>query len=79
MNKEIIINSNLRETRVAITEDQQLVEIFVEHSEDDRLLGAIYKGRIRKVLVSMQAAFVDIGLEEMDGFLPFSGFQWRPL
>jgi ribonuclease G len=71
MKKEIIINSNLRENRVALLEDKRLVELHVEHSEDERLVGGIYKGRISNVVVSIQAAFVDIGLD-LHGFLPFS-------
>ncbi|MBL7032659.1 MAG: Rne/Rng family ribonuclease [Candidatus Delongbacteria bacterium] len=71
MKKEIIINSNLRENRVALLEDKRLVELHVEHSEDERLVGGIYKGRIGNVVVSIQAAFVDIGID-VHGFLPFS-------
>jgi ribonuclease G len=62
MKKEILINSTEYETRVAILEDNQLVELQVERPETERMVGDIYKGIIRTVLPGMQAAFVDIGL-----------------
>ncbi len=71
MVKEIIINSTNEDTRVAILEDRQLVEVFVERPDYERMVGDIYKGRIRKVVKGMQAAFIDIGFEQ-DGFLHFS-------
>jgi len=64
MNKEIIIQSNEDETQVAVLEDDQLVEIYIERSMSDRLVGSIYKGKVENVLPGMQAAFVDIGLEK---------------
>lgn len=71
MKKEIIINSTTSETRIAILEDGMLAELFVERPENERNVGDIYKGVVRKVLPGMRAAFVDIGWE-MDAFLHFS-------
>ena len=71
MKKEIIINSTIEETRIAIIEDSQLVELFVERPENERMVGNIYKGKVSRVLPGMQAAFIDIGLEQ-NGFLHFS-------
>src|SRR5512134_3232029 len=68
MNKEMIIASNGHETRVAILEDDQVAEIFVERERNRGVVGNVYKGRVSKVLPGMQSAFVDIGLER-DGFL----------
>ena len=68
MNKEMIISSNGHETRVAILEDDQLAEIFVEREQNRGVVGNVYKGRVSKVLPGMQSSFVDIGLER-DGFL----------
>jgi ribonuclease G len=62
--KEIVINSTDFETRVAILEDDKLVELQVERADSDRMVGDIYKGRIKSVLPGMQAAFVDIGMEK---------------
>ncbi len=71
MKKEIIINSGSSETRIAMLEDGELVELFVERPENERTLGNIYKGIVRKVVPGMQAAFVNIG-GESDAFLHFS-------
>jgi ribonuclease G len=62
MKKEILVNSTEYETRVAILEENRLVELQVERPDSERMVGDIYKGVIRTVLPGMQAAFVDIGL-----------------
>jgi ribonuclease G len=64
MRREIIINANSSETRIAILEDKDLVEVMVERPEAVRRVGDIYKGRVNAVLPGMQAAFVDLGLEK---------------
>jgi ribonuclease G len=61
MNKQIIVNVTPRETRIAVTEDGQLMELRVEREE--RVVGSIYKGIVQNVLPGMDAAFVDVGLE----------------
>ena len=68
MNKEMIVSSNRHETMVAILEDDQVSEIFIERERQRGVAGDIYKGRVSKVLPGMQCAFVDIGLER-DAFL----------
>jgi ribonuclease G len=68
MNKEMIISSTPHETRVAILEDDQIVEVFIEREHSRGVVGNIYKGRVSKVLPGMQSAFVDLGLER-DAFL----------
>ncbi len=71
MKKEIIINSTNEDTRIAILENGKLVEIFVERPDNERMVGDIYKGRVRRVVKGMQAAFINIGFEQ-DAFLHFS-------
>ena len=68
MNKEMIISSGAHDTRVAILEDDQVVEIFIERENQRGVVGNIYKGRVSKVLPGMQSSFIDIGLER-DAFL----------
>jgi ribonuclease G len=68
MTKEMIISSSAHETRVAILEDDQLAEVFIERERSRGVVGNLYKGRVSKVLPGMQSAFVDLGLER-DGFL----------
>ena len=64
VHKEIVVNVATGETRIAILEDHQLVEIMVERGEGRRIVGDIYKGVVGAVLPGMQAAFVDIGMEK---------------
>jgi ribonuclease G len=64
MKREILINANPRETRVAILEDDQLVELLVDRPEARRMVGDIYIGKVEAVLPGIQAAFVDIGTEK---------------
>src|ERR1051325_6564742 len=68
MNKEMIISSNGHETRVAILEDDQLAELFVEREQNRGVVGNVYKGRVSKGLPGVQSSFIDLGLER-DGFL----------
>lgn len=63
MNREILVQVADEETKVAVVENGQLVEMYVERTPDQRLIGNIYKGVVHNVLPGMQAAFVDIGLE----------------
>ena len=62
--KHILIQISEGETQVAVLEDDQLVEIYVERGADQRLVGNIYNGRIENVLPGMQAAFVNVGLDK---------------
>ncbi|MEW9123742.1 MAG: Rne/Rng family ribonuclease [Thermotaleaceae bacterium] len=62
--KEIIVDISLHQTRVALLEERDLVEIYIERENNRRIVGNIYKGRITNVLPGMQAAFVDIGMEK---------------
>src|SRR5580704_6147327 len=73
MSKELIVATGRHETRVAILEDDQLVEVFHEREKEYSLAGSIHKGRVTRVLPGMQSAFVDIGLER-DAFLYVSDF-----
>ena len=68
MNKEMIISSGDYETRVAILEDDQVVEVFIERENQRGVVGNVYKGRVNKVLPGMQSSFIDVGLER-DAFL----------
>ncbi len=71
MKKDIIINGSSSETRIAILEDDALVEMYVERPESERMVGDIYKGRVDNVVQAIQAAFVNVGLGQ-NGFLPFA-------
>lgn len=64
MLKEIVVNVGEEETRVAVLEDKVPVEIYIERSLNQRMVGNIFKGRVENVLPGMQAAFVNVGLEK---------------
>jgi ribonuclease G len=64
LKREILINGGQRETRVAILEDDRLVELLVDRPDHRRTVGDIYLGRVEAVLPGIQAAFVDIGQEK---------------
>ncbi|MCM2272647.1 MAG: Rne/Rng family ribonuclease, partial [candidate division Zixibacteria bacterium] len=64
MKTEILINSTEYEKRLAMLEDDKLVELQVERPDTERMVGDIYKAKIKTVLPGMQAAFVDIGMEK---------------
>lgn len=66
--KEILINYEQQERRVAILEDGRLENYFVERAQDRTTVGNIYKGRVETIVPSVGAAFVNIGAEK-NGFL----------
>ncbi|MBN1880076.1 Rne/Rng family ribonuclease [bacterium] len=68
MTRKMYINVAPCFTRIAIVEDDQLAEVYVEGKARHRLLGNVYLGRVTNVLAGIQAAFVDIGMKR-DAFL----------
>ena len=62
--KEVVINSESLETRVAVLEEGKLEEFTIERTEDERLVGSIFKGKVRNLEDGLKAAFVDIGFEK---------------
>jgi ribonuclease G len=74
--KEIMISVSSTETRIAILEEGNLVELFFENLENERMVGDIYKGRVSNVVEAVHAAFIEIGLEQ-NGFLSFSDLGER--
>lgn len=71
MKREILISASAKESRVAILEDGELVELMIDRPDANRLVGDIYLGRVTAVLPGIQAAFVDIGTGKA-GFLHVS-------
>jgi len=62
--REIVVNAEKLETRVAVVENGRVEEFLVEHPAEERLVGSIFKGRIQNLEHDLQAAFVDIGLKK---------------
>ncbi len=64
MFKQLVINDIEFETRVALVEDGTIAEIFIERHDESDIAGNIYKGKVKRVLPGMQAAFIDIGMKQ---------------
>jgi ribonuclease G len=64
LHKDVIINAESLETRVAVLEEGRLEEFTIERTSDDRLVGSIFKGKVRNLEDGLKAAFVDIGFEK---------------
>ena len=62
--KEVIINAESLETRVAVIEEGKLEEFTIERTTEERLVGSIFKGKVRNLEDGLKAAFVDIGFEK---------------
>ncbi|MCL6473414.1 MAG: Rne/Rng family ribonuclease [Firmicutes bacterium] len=62
-NRELMVSVDDFETRAAVLEDRELVEIYLERREAPSIVGNIYLGRVKDILPGMQAAFIDIGIE----------------
>jgi len=64
IHKEVIINAEVLETRVAVSEEGKLEEFNIERTTEERLVGSIFKGKVRNLEDGLKAAFVDIGFEK---------------
>ena len=62
--RQIIINAESLETRVALLQNGDLEELFIERTSDDRIVGSIFKGKIQNLEDGLQAAFIDIGMKK---------------
>ncbi len=68
MKKEILVNVEFQEKKVAVADDGRLEEFYVERHTDKQLVGSIFKGKVSSIVPGIGAAFIDIGLEK-NGFL----------
>ena len=64
IHKEVVINAETLETRVAVLEEGRLEEFNIERTTEERLVGSIFKGKVRNLEDGLKAAFVDIGFEK---------------
>ena len=64
IHKEVVINAESLETRVAVLEEGKLEEFTIERASDERLVGSIFKGKVKNLEDGLKAAFVDIGFEK---------------
>src|SRR5207247_9739935 len=64
LHNEVIINADTLETRVAVLQEGKLEEFNIERTTEERLVGSIFKGKVRNLEDGLKAAFVDIGFEK---------------
>ena len=62
--KEIIVNAEALENRVAVMEEGQLEEFTIERTTEERIVASVFKGKIKNLEPGLKAAFVDIGFEK---------------
>ncbi len=74
MSTQIYVNVTFNETRVAITENSSLVELYIERKSRPQLVGNIYKGKVGNIIPGMQAAFIDLGIGK-SGFISVEDVQ----
>lgn len=72
MRRELLIEAAGAEARIAVLEDDTVVDLIVERETGESLVGNIYLGRVQRVIAGIAAAFVDIGLPKA-AFLPLRG------
>jgi len=63
LDKQLIINTNPAETRIALLEREHVAELFIERHRERAIVGNIYKGVVNRVLPGMQSSFINIGTE----------------
>ncbi len=71
MKNQIIIHASGKQTRIALLEDGELAQLFIESDENQRTVGNIYVAKVHKVMSGIRAAFIDMGTPK-DAFLHFS-------
>ena len=69
--RKLLINSTMGCTRIALVENDNLIDLFIDRPDHKRMVGNIYKGKVQNIIPGMQAAFVDIGYS-INAFLPFT-------
>lgn len=72
MEKELIISSGGKDTRIALLEDKKLVELHYQKTVNSLAVGDIYLGRVSKLLPGLNAAFINIGQKGKDAFLHYT-------
>ena len=74
ISKEIYINCSICSNRIAVLEDEALVELFIDFPSHTKMVGNIYKGLVQNIIPGIQAAFIDIGYDT-NAFLPLSELE----
>ena len=73
MQYELVVNSSPAQVVLALLKEKKLIEIHQENDDSSFNVGDVYLGKIRKIVPSLNAAFVDVGYEK-DAFLHYHDF-----
>ncbi|MEX2403694.1 MAG: Rne/Rng family ribonuclease [Balneolales bacterium] len=71
MKNQIIVHAADKQTRIALIENGELAQLFIESPENQRTVGDIYLAEVHKVMAGIRAAFISLGTTR-DAFLHFS-------
>ncbi|SVD43338.1 uncharacterized protein METZ01_LOCUS396192, partial [marine metagenome] len=74
ISREIYINCSISSNRIAVLEDNELVQLFVDFPSHAKMVGNIYNGVVQNVIPGIQAAFIDINYN-INAFLPLSELE----
>ena len=74
ISKDIYINSSICSNRIAILEEEQLVELYVDFPSHTKLVGNIYNGIVQNIIPGIEAAFIDID-SDINAFLPLAELE----
>ena len=74
ISREIYINCSISSNRIAVLEDDELVQLFVDFPSHAKMVGNIYNGVVQNVIPGIQAAFIDINYN-INAFLPLSELE----
>ena len=69
--REIYINCSISSNRIAVLENNELVQLFVDFPSHTKMVGNIYNGKVQNVIPGIQAAFIDIDYD-INAFLPLA-------
>ena len=71
ISKDIYINSSISSNRIAVIENEQLVELYIDLPNHTKMVGNIYHGIVQNIIPGIEAAFIDIN-SDINAFLPLS-------
>ena len=74
VSREIYINCSISSNRIAVLENQELVQLFVDFPSHTKMVGNIYNGLVQNVIPGIQAAFIDIN-HDINAFLPLAELE----
>ena len=71
ISKDIYINSSMSSNRIAVIENEQLVELYIDYPNHTKMVGNIYNGLVQNIIPGIEAAFIDINSKDVGTFSYF--------